>query len=85
MAVGVWVGAIQAGEFRNNSCIIQGKQVMNGWTLYAKTNENLGQVAGNFDIVPSGVNIVNDANFIEMYFPNSSGQSPSLGNNIEAV
>jgi hypothetical protein len=85
MAAWVWVGAIQVGEFRNNAGLAQGKQVQNGWTQYAKTNDNLGQVNGNFDLVPSGVNIINDFNFIEMFFPNANGQSPVLGNNVEVV
>jgi hypothetical protein len=85
MAVGIWIGAIQTGEFRNNAALAQGKQVQNGWTQYAKTNDNLGQVNGNFNLVPSGINIINDISFIEMFFPNAGGQSPVLGNNIEAM
>jgi hypothetical protein len=85
MAVGVWVGVIQVGEFRNNAGLAQGKQVQNAWTQYAKTNDNLGQVNGNFDVVTSAVNIVNNCDFIEMFFPNPGGQSPVLGNNIEAM
>jgi hypothetical protein len=84
MAVGVWVGVIQVGEFRNNAGLLQGKQVQNGWTQYAKTNDNLGQVDGNLDVVTSGVNIVNNFNFIEMFFPNPGALSPVVGNNIEA-
>jgi hypothetical protein len=83
MAVGVWVGVIQVGEFRNNAGLLQGKQVQNGWAQYAKTNDNLGQVDGNLDVVTSGVNIVNNFNFIEMFFPNSGMLSPPVGNNIE--
>lgn len=85
MAVGVWFGAMQIGEIRNNANLLQGKQVMNGWAQYAKTNDNIAQVNGNFNIVPSGINIVNNCNFIEMFFPNPGGQSPVLGNNIEVV
>jgi hypothetical protein len=85
MAVGVWIGVLQVTEFRNNATMAQGKQVQNGWSQYAKTNDNLGQVNGNFDLVPVGVNILNNFNFIENFFPNSSGQSPVLGNNLEVM
>jgi hypothetical protein len=85
MAVGIWVGAIVVTEFRNNAVQAQGKQVQNAWTQFAKTNDNIGQVNGNFDVVTSAANIVNNCNFIEMYFPNPGGQSPVLGNNIEAM
>lgn len=85
MAAWVWVGAIQIGEQRNNANLMQGKQVQNGWSQFAKTNDNLGQVNGNFDIVTSAMNIVNDFDFIDMFIPNANGQSPALGNNIEVV
>ena len=85
MAVGIWVGALMVTELRNNAVMAQGKQVQNGWTQYAKTNDNIGQVNGNFDVVTSGVNLVTNCDFIEMFFPNPGGQSPVLGNNIEAM
>ncbi len=85
MAVWVWVGAIQIGEIRNNSSLNQGKQVQNAWTLFTKGNDNIAQVNGNFNLVPSGVNIVNDCDLIDFNLPNAGGQSPALGSNIEAV
>ena len=53
--------------------------------LLPASDDNIAQVNGNFNIVPSGINIVNNCNFIEMFFPNPGGQSPVLGNNIEVV
>ncbi len=84
MAVGIWVGAIQIGEIRNNANMMQGKQVQNGWTQYAKSNFTIGQVNGNFNIVPSVVDIVNDLDVIDMNIINPGDLSPSVGNNIEA-
>lgn len=85
MAVALWVGFIQVNEIRNNSSLNQGKQVQNAWTLYTKGNDNIAQVNGNFNLVPSGVNIVNDCDLLDMNQPNAGGQSPVVGNNIEAV
>lgn len=85
MAVCVWVGFIQVTEIRNNSSLNQGKQVQNAWTQYTKGNDNIAQVNGNFNLVPSGVNIVNDCDFIDMNQPNAGGQSPIVGNNLEVV
>ena len=53
-------------------------------TLYTKGNDNIAQVNGNFNLVPSGVNIVNDCDLLDMNQPNAGGQSPALGNNVEA-
>lgn len=85
MAVGIWVGAIQIAEIRNNANLMQGKQVQNAWSMIAKSNFAIGQVNGNFDIVPSGVDIVNDCDVIDMNIPNAAGQSPVLGNNLEVM
>jgi len=85
MAVILWVGFMQVTELRNNASLNQGKQVQNGWTMFTKANDNIAQVNGNFNIVPSAVNILCDPDFIDLNQPNAGGQSPVVGNNLEAV
>jgi len=83
--VSVINGAIQINEFRNNAVFNQGKTVANAYSYLSKANENVGTVAGNFNVIASGLNIVLDPDGIDSNLPNQGAQSPLIGNgNTEA-
>lgn len=85
MAVSIITGVIQVNEFRNNSIMSQGKGVANGWSYVNKMNLAVGQVAGNMNLIPSGVNLIIDPDLFDANLPNSGGQSPPIGGVSEVV
>lgn len=84
MMVSVVNGAIQINQIRNNSLFNQGKLVANSWAYYNKSNMSVGQIAGNLNVITSGLNILCDPDAIDNNLPNAGGQSPTVGGNTEA-
>lgn len=85
MAVSILTGAIQINSLRNNANVYQGKTVANAWSHTSKTNFVFGQIDGNFNLTPTGVNILNDSDLLDTNIPNNGGQSPVTGGNAEVV
>jgi len=85
VAVSILTGAIQINSLRNNANVYQGKTVANAWSITSKTNFAFGQLNGNFNLIPAGVNILNDSDLLDTNIPNAGGQSPTAGGNAEVV
>jgi len=65
MAVLIVNGITQVNQFRTNANMFQGKGVANGWTMNAKSNFGIGQVAGNFNSFITGTIITNDPDLVD--------------------
>jgi len=86
MAVGILNGCIKVNSIRNNSHLNQGKSVANGWSITEKTNFMIGQIAGNLNLIPSGVNILSDPDLDDSPEVNTIASStPTGGSNFEVV
>ena len=83
MEIVIYNGGIQINTVRNNGAVNQGKSVVNGWEYYTKANYCIGQVAGNFNMIPIANNFLNDADLIDSDFHNAGAFSPVGGNIIE--
>lgn len=80
MVVAIYNGFIQVNELNQGSSINFGKNVQNGTALYNKLNQAVGQNAGNFNLILSGANVINDPDISDFNLPNAGGQSPITGN-----
>lgn len=85
MAVSIITGVIQVNQFYNNANMVQGKAALNAWDFVSKINLTFGQISGNLNLIPSGLNVLSDPDLIETNIPNNGGQSPVIGNNAEVV
>ncbi|SFR08714.1 hypothetical protein [Desulfoscipio geothermicus] len=85
MAVSVITGGIQVNSIRNNSKLNQGKNVSNGWSITTKTNLCVGEVGGNLNLIPSGVNILKDCDLLDGPTNNTIGPSPTGGSVVEVI
>lgn len=83
MAVAVYNGFFSVNQFRNNANMNQGKNVLNGYAYFAKANFAIGQIAGNFNLIPTAANILNDPDAVDNVMPNAAGQSPIGGSMAE--
>ncbi len=84
MAVAVISGFTWVNQFRNNANMFQGKGVSNSWTYNTKTNLSVGQVAGNLNVFPTGVNIINDPDLFD-HMVNEGEIKPPIGPSIAEV
>ncbi len=85
MAVLFSNGIIQINELRNDAVFSQGKTVADGWSFIGKTNIAVGQVPGNFNVFPAGVNFLLDSDLSDMLVPNAGVLSPTVGSIPEAL
>ncbi len=85
MAVAIISGFNQINEIRNNSNWSQGKGAFNSWTYMAKLNANVGQIAGNLNTFPTGVNFINDLDLIDTTLTEASFKPPVGPSIIEAI
>ncbi|MDN5344957.1 MAG: hypothetical protein PWQ18_1070 [Clostridia bacterium] len=84
MAVAIFNGIIRVNQFRTNASMSQGKCVSDAWTMNSKSNITLGQVAGNLNVFPTGVNILNDPDLVDSTIVDS-GLKSALGPSIVEV
>ncbi|GBF32041.1 hypothetical protein DCCM_0232 [Desulfocucumis palustris] len=76
-------GSIHINEIRNNAGMSQGKNIANGWSYYSKTNSAIGQIAGNRNTLPTGLNFLNDCDYFDTIMTNAGGNSSTSGSIIE--
>ncbi|KNZ70442.1 hypothetical protein Tfer_0623 [Thermincola ferriacetica] len=85
MAVAIITGFNQINQLRNNANLSQGKGVFDSWTYMAKANISVGQVAGNLNTFPTGVNLINDVDLIDSVITDAGLKSPVGPSIIEVI
>ncbi len=85
MAVAIFSGFNQINEIRNNSNWSQGKGSFNSWTYMAKANSNVVDIAGNLNILPTGVNLINDLDLFDTLLTEASFKGSIGPSIVEAV
>jgi len=85
MAVVINTGFVQVNQLRNNANFVQGKGAFNSWTYNTKANIMIGQVAGNANIFPTGVNVLNDMDALDQLLAEGEFKPPIGPSIVEGV
>jgi len=81
VAVSIYNGFTWVNDIRSNGNMLMGKGSSNSWTYNSKTNLVVGQIAGNYNVFSTGVNIIYDQDIFDTDI-NENEIKPSIGPSI---
>jgi hypothetical protein len=77
VAVGIQIGYMKVGSMQSDVGVFFGENIQNGWDSHSKTNTAGMTANGDYNYMPSFMNTVNDADWIDAPINDQDVKSPT--------
>ena len=76
----VWfqIGYMKVGAMQSDAGVFMGENIQNGWDSHTKSNQAGSSATGDYNYLPTVLNIVNDPDLIDVPINDQDVKSPTL-------